>query len=124
MLVRPIGNEARDTGTDRLNEAHIDRLIKAARISNIATRTGLHCTPLVHRQLGTEESDGGVRFSIGVFNREHEIDAAIAAVDAIVQWSKKRKTRDGQVCPEASRNAHVSEWSDGLQATHARSGTE
>ena len=35
---------------------------------NIATRTGLHCAPLVHTQLGTIRRDGGVRFSIGAFN--------------------------------------------------------
>ena len=36
----------------------------------IATRTGLHCAPLVHQQLGTLERHGTVRFSIGAFNTE------------------------------------------------------
>ena len=50
---------------------------------NIATRTGLHCAPLVHRQLGTESIHGGVRFSIGAFNTEAHIDAAIEAMQEI-----------------------------------------
>ena len=32
---------------------------------HIATRTGLHCAPLAHGQLGTLEIHGSVRFSIG-----------------------------------------------------------
>lgn len=58
---------------------------------NIATRTGLHCAPLVHKQLGTTEIRGGVRFSIGAFNTEEHIDAAIQAVAEISHWSARRK---------------------------------
>jgi cysteine desulfurase family protein len=50
---------------------------------NIASRTGLHCAPLVHRQLGTEAIHGGVRFGIGPFNTEAHIDAAIEAVRSV-----------------------------------------
>lgn len=49
----------------------------------IATRTGLHCAPLVHKQLGIDKIHGGVRFAIGPFNTEEDIDAAIEAVDEI-----------------------------------------
>jgi cysteine desulfurase family protein len=66
---------------------------------NIATRTGLHCAPLVHTQLGTVEGHGGVRFSIGAFNTEKDVDAAIAAVGEIAQWARQRaskSTRAGQ----------------------------
>ena len=52
---------------------------------NIATRTGLHCAPLVHQQLGTAAGHGAVRFSIGAFNTEQHIEAAIEAVAAIAQ---------------------------------------
>jgi cysteine desulfurase/selenocysteine lyase len=60
---------------------------------HIATRTGLHCAPLVHRQLGTLEINGTVRFSIGAFNTEEHIDAAIHAVGEISQWSAQRKAK-------------------------------
>jgi cysteine desulfurase/selenocysteine lyase len=50
---------------------------------NIACRTGLHCAPLVHRQIGTEEIHGTVRVGIGPFNTEEHIDAAIEAVEDI-----------------------------------------
>lgn len=56
---------------------------------NIATRTGLHCAPLVHTQIGTLEIHGGVRFSIGAFNKEEHIDAAIEAVREIAGFVKK-----------------------------------
>jgi len=54
---------------------------------NIATRTGLHCAPLVHRQIGTENIHGGVRFSVGAFNTEDHIDAAIEAISEISKIS-------------------------------------
>jgi cysteine desulfurase family protein len=60
---------------------------------NIATRTGLHCAPLVHAQLGTVEIHGGVRFSIGAFNTEADIDAALHAVREIVRWAAERKAK-------------------------------
>ena len=50
---------------------------------DIAIRTGLHCAPLVHQQIGTLPLHGGVRFSVGVFNTEEHIDRAIAAVAEI-----------------------------------------
>ena len=48
----------------------------------IATRVGLHCAPLVHERLGTGRA-GGVRFSVGPFNTEKEIDQAVEAMAAI-----------------------------------------
>ena len=50
---------------------------------NIGTRTGLHCAPLVHQQLGTLPLDGGVRFSLGPFNTADDIDAALRGVTEI-----------------------------------------
>ncbi len=57
---------------------------------NIATRTGLHCAPLVHTQLGTAAIHGGVRFSLGAFNTGEQVDIAIGAVAAIAKWGKER----------------------------------
>ena len=48
----------------------------------IAVRTGLHCAPLVHTDLGTVES-GAVRFSLGYFTTEDDIDRAVAAMTEI-----------------------------------------
>lgn len=50
---------------------------------DIATRTGLHCAPLVHEQIGTMQIHGGVRFSIGAFNTAEDVDAAIHAMAEI-----------------------------------------
>ncbi|KIR02996.1 Cysteine desulfurase [Lachnospiraceae bacterium TWA4] len=45
----------------------------------IATRSGGHCAPLMHEDLGTVEQ-GAVRFSFSYFNTEEEIDTAIKAL--------------------------------------------
>jgi cysteine desulfurase / selenocysteine lyase len=57
---------------------------------NIASRSGLHCAPLVHEQLGTDKIHGAVRFGIGPFNTEKDIETAIQAVKEIVEFQKKR----------------------------------
>ncbi len=56
---------------------------------NIACRTGLHCAPLLHEQLGTDKLHGAVRFGIGPFNTEAHIDTAIAAVAEIAAMARK-----------------------------------
>jgi cysteine desulfurase family protein len=73
------GLEAMDTGT----MLDVDY--------NIACRTGLHCTPMVHEHLGTDKLHGAVRFGIGPFNTEAHIDAAIAAVREIAEMQAKKK---------------------------------
>lgn len=57
---------------------------------NIAARSGLHCAPLVHEQLGTDKIHGAVRFGIGPFNTEKDIEAATQAVKEIVEFQKNR----------------------------------
>jgi cysteine desulfurase family protein len=66
---------------------------------NIATRTGLHCAPLVHTQLGLVESHGGVRFSMGAFNTEADIEAAIHGVAEIARWARERTAKPVHVMP-------------------------
>jgi cysteine desulfurase / selenocysteine lyase len=56
----------------------------------VATRTGLHCAPLAHEQLGTAALRGTVRFSIGPFNTEQHIDAAIKGVAGIARATAGR----------------------------------
>jgi cysteine desulfurase family protein len=70
------GLEASDAGT-MLDVDH-----------NIACRTGLHCAPLVHEQLGTDKIHGAVRFGIGPFNTQEHIDAAVTAVRDIASSRK------------------------------------
>ncbi len=77
LLFNVDGLEAGDTGT-MLDVDH-----------DIACRTGLHCAPLVHEQLGTAKIHGGVRFGIGPFNTEAHIDHAIAAVKEIAALRAK-----------------------------------
>ena len=71
------GMEALDTGT--LLDGEYD----------IACRTGLHCAPLVHEQLGTDRIGGAVRIGIGPFNTEDHIRIAIKAIGEIVDFQKK-----------------------------------
>ena len=52
---------------------------------DIAVRPGLHCAPLAHKAIGTENL-GAVRFGVGPFNKETDI---IAAVDALNKISEK-----------------------------------
>jgi cysteine desulfurase / selenocysteine lyase len=70
------GLEAADTGT----MLDVDY--------NIACRSGLHCAPLVHEQIGTDKIHGAVRFGIGPFNTEEDIDTAIGAVREIAASRK------------------------------------
>jgi cysteine desulfurase/selenocysteine lyase len=60
---------------------------------DIATRTGLHCAPLVHKQVGTADDGGSVRFSIGAFNTEAHIDTAIEAIAEIAKRAREISSR-------------------------------
>lgn len=73
------GLEASDTGT-MLDVDH-----------NIACRTGLHCAPLAHEQLGTAKIKGSVRFGIGPFNTEDHIRTAVKAVAEVAAAAKSRR---------------------------------
>ncbi|MGD8899323.1 MAG: aminotransferase class V-fold PLP-dependent enzyme [Desulfobacterales bacterium] len=75
------GMEALDTGT--LLDGEYD----------IACRTGLHCAPLVHEQLGTDKIGGSVRIGIGPFNTEDHIKTTIEAVGEIAEFKKKKKRK-------------------------------
>jgi cysteine desulfurase family protein len=55
---------------------------------NIACRTGLHCAPFVHNQLGTDKIHGAVRFGIGPFNTGEHIGAAVGAIKDIASMRK------------------------------------
>jgi len=57
---------------------------------NIACRTGLHCAPLAHEQLGTDKIRGAVRFGIGPFNTSEDIADAVNAIKDIAV-NRRRK---------------------------------
>ncbi len=71
LVFNVAGLEAADVGT-MLDVDH-----------DIACRTGLHCAPLVHDQIGTAALRGAVRFSVGPFNTVEQMDTAIGAVREI-----------------------------------------
>jgi len=50
--------------------------------AEICCRAGLHCSPTAHQQIGTFP-EGSVRFSLGLFNNELEIDTALSALLAL-----------------------------------------
>jgi len=54
---------------------------------HIQARAGLHCAPRMHHTLGTLTRGGTVRFSLGPFTTEAEIDRALAAVRDISEAS-------------------------------------
>lgn len=64
---------------------------------DIATRTGLHCAPLVHKQLGIDTIHGGVRFAIGPFNTEEHIDRALEAMIDIAKRAREMKGRQASL---------------------------
>jgi cysteine desulfurase family protein len=51
---------------------------------DIAVRPGLHCSPYIHRALGTFEAGGTVRASTGAFNTAEDVDALAAALGEIL----------------------------------------
>ena len=63
----------------RDNAELADRL---AREFGIMTRCGLHCAPAAHRTLGTFPR-GTVRFSMGYYSTEEEIDAVLSAIASL-----------------------------------------
>jgi cysteine desulfurase family protein len=84
------GFEAADTGT----MLDVDY--------GIACRTGLHCAPLVHEQLGTDRLKGAVRFGIGPFNTEDHIRSAVKAVAEIAALQAVRRKSRVAASKEAS----------------------
>ena len=53
----------------------------------ICVRSGLHCAPLIHKALGTEQR-GIVRASLSFSNTEDEVDAFSNAIGEILKSKK------------------------------------
>ena len=70
---------------------NIDCVDAAARLDSeygIASRGGLHCSPLAHRSMGSI-SGGLLRLSTGAFTTEEDIDAAARALEEIIKNQNK-----------------------------------
>ena len=50
--------------------------------NGIKTRSGLHCAPLAHKSIGSYPG-GTIRFSLGYFNTEKEIDYTLSILNNI-----------------------------------------
>jgi selenocysteine lyase/cysteine desulfurase len=50
---------------------------------DIYVRTGMHCSPLAHKHMGTEEN-GAVRFSVSYFNRNEEFERLEEVLEEIL----------------------------------------
>ena len=63
----------------------IDMAAMLDRRYGIQVRAGYHCAALIHDALGTRATEGTVRFSVGPFNTEEDVERAVEAVDAIAR---------------------------------------
>jgi cysteine desulfurase family protein len=54
---------------------------------HIAVRVGLHCAPLLHETIGTSPR-GTIRFSMGPFNTEEDIDETVTAMKTIARSTR------------------------------------
>jgi selenocysteine lyase/cysteine desulfurase len=53
----------------------------------VLCRVGLHCSPAAHKTIGTFPG-GTVRFALGAFNTEDEVERALAAVEEIAKGER------------------------------------
>ena len=51
----------------------------------VQVRSGLHCAPLHHRQMGTFERGGTIRFSVGRFTTATQIERAVKVLQQVSQ---------------------------------------
>lgn len=75
----------RQTATVSFNIAGMDPSEVGLRLDEefgVLCRVGLHCAPAAHKTIGTFPT-GTVRFGLGAFNTEEEIDRALEAVERL-----------------------------------------
>ena len=54
-------------------------------VGQVQVRSGLHCAPLLHQQMGTFDSGGTIRFSVGRFTTPAQIERAVEVLQEISQ---------------------------------------
>jgi cysteine desulfurase/selenocysteine lyase len=69
-------------GTEALPAAELAGVLDQA--FDVAVRPGLHCSPYIHRALGTFPAGGTVRVSTGPFNTIEDVDALATALGEIL----------------------------------------
>lgn len=75
--------ETERLGVVSLNVGGFDPQILAGILDetfHLQTRAGLHCAPGAHRTIGTMQSGGTVRLSLGPLSTAQQVDAAVAAI--------------------------------------------
>ncbi|MGL5932140.1 MAG: aminotransferase class V-fold PLP-dependent enzyme, partial [Cetobacterium sp.] len=50
--------------------------------NEIITRRGMHCAPLAHHHIGTQDG-GTLRFSVGYFNSDNDLEVLKEILDSI-----------------------------------------
>ena len=70
-----------ETGIISFNfrDAHSSSIAEALSLEGIMTRSGLHCSPLIHKKLGTLDK-GAVRISLSYFNDKKDLDRLFRAL--------------------------------------------
>ena len=56
----------------------------------LCVRPGLHCAPLVHRDYGTLERNGSIRFAPGFFTDDEDTGLALEAVTELAEYQASR----------------------------------
>jgi cysteine desulfurase family protein len=82
LRVHALPNAADRVGVVSISIPSIEPQVLASILDesfHIQTRAGLHCAPGAHRCLGTLESGGTVRMSVGPFTTPADIEAAVGA---------------------------------------------
>ena len=51
---------------------------------DICIRTGYHCSPFIHKFIGSEDSLGTVRISLSAFTTKEEIDSLCRCIEEIM----------------------------------------
>ncbi len=90
VLVYGTHDASRQTATVGWNAEGIEPSTIGFRLDEefgILCRVGLHCAPSAHHTLGTYP-DGCVRFGLGAFNTQDEIESALEAVWKVTQKGK------------------------------------
>ncbi len=87
LPIRIVGREdtVQRVGVISIVSPFSDNGILAASIAQrgIALRYGLHCAPMAHETLGTIDT-GTIRFSVGYFNTEKEIDKTVQVLEELL----------------------------------------